>query len=157
MKIKSENWYGFDHEKVKEQFGGELTFINYIPIKGTTDYVPVAVYKAANPDREKGHKTYMLLYSLINKEGKSQFFVSGREEADFNEDRFVTGIHCLECDEVLYSVHRHNMNGCSCKNEAFVDGGRDYTRCGAVNLDKIETVTVDLLLNTVVTSTPKTS
>jgi hypothetical protein len=47
-------------------------------------------------------------------------------------------IRCLNCKEVLESKHRHDFKKCSCENHAFVDGGKDYCRIGAMNLDLIE-------------------
>lgn len=47
-------------------------------------------------------------------------------------------IKCLECNEVLVSRSRHDFNTCSCPNSAMVDGGNDYERYGAIDMDKIE-------------------
>lgn len=35
--------------------------------------------------------------------------------------------HCLECDDEIESVHRHDFKYCSCKSIA-VDGGKAYRR-----------------------------
>ena len=48
-------------------------------------------------------------------------------------------VKCLECNEVLVSRHRHDYVTCSCPNNAMVDGGNDYGRYGAMDMDKIET------------------
>ena len=50
----------------------------------------------------------------------------------------MSKVKCLECGEVLESKFRHNFVSCGCPNEAFVDGGNDYLRCGGKDLDKIE-------------------
>lgn len=47
-------------------------------------------------------------------------------------------IKCLECNEVLESKHRHDFVQCSCPNRAFVDGGSEYVRIGARDLDLIQ-------------------
>lgn len=49
-------------------------------------------------------------------------------------------IKCLVCDTVLESKHRHNYNQCQCRNEAGVDGGLDYQRVLAKDLDLVESL-----------------
>jgi ribosomal protein S27AE len=41
----------------------------------------------------------------------------------------VTGIQCPRCSDVIVSEHRHDWRTCKC-GLVFVDGGRDYLRCG---------------------------
>lgn len=41
----------------------------------------------------------------------------------------VTGVVCNECKDFIYSRARHDYHSCSCGN-SFIDGGRDYIRCG---------------------------
>ena len=48
-------------------------------------------------------------------------------------------VKCLECNEVLVSRHRHDYVMCGCSNDAMADGGNDYERYGAMDMDKIET------------------
>jgi len=48
-------------------------------------------------------------------------------------------VKCLECNEVLVSRHVHDYVTCSCPNDAMVDGGNEYERYGAMDMDKIET------------------
>ena len=47
-------------------------------------------------------------------------------------------IKCLECGETIVSYSRHDYNICGCPNGAMVDGGNEYERYGAMDLDKIE-------------------
>lgn len=47
-------------------------------------------------------------------------------------------IKCLECDTELESKFRHDFQSCKCNNRAFVDGGNDYSRIGAMDLSMIE-------------------
>lgn len=54
-----------------------------------------------------------------------------------SEKEFYTKILCLECDMVLVSMHRHDFQMCGCENQAFADGGTDYSRIGAKDLNKI--------------------
>lgn len=47
-------------------------------------------------------------------------------------------IKCLVCNTVLESTYRHHYTQCQCSNEAAADGGLDYQRCMAKDLDLIE-------------------
>ena len=47
-------------------------------------------------------------------------------------------IKCLVCNTVLESKHRHHYNQCQCRNECAVDGGLDYQRTLAKDLDLVE-------------------
>ena len=60
-------------------------------------------------------------------------------------ERFQCGVHCLSCDKIMYSKHRHDFVECDCGT--FVDGGRDYLRYGG---EYGKLVTIDLLLNEVI-------
>ena len=42
------------------------------------------------------------------------------------------GIKCSACGELIVSVHRHDFHYCKC-GKTFVDGGKDYLRCGWKN------------------------
>jgi hypothetical protein len=48
-------------------------------------------------------------------------------------------IKCLECGETIVSYSRHDYNTCGCPNGAMVDGGNEYERYGAIDMEKIET------------------
>ena len=41
----------------------------------------------------------------------------------------VKGIECPKCKDRIWSRHRHDFRKCKC-GAVFVDGGRDYMRCG---------------------------
>lgn len=47
-------------------------------------------------------------------------------------------VKCLVCNTVLESKHRHDFKMCSCLNSSSVDGGLDYQRISAKDLDLIE-------------------
>lgn len=49
-------------------------------------------------------------------------------------------IECLSCNKILESKHRHDFVNCGkdCTNETFVDGGKDYQRCGGKDLTLIK-------------------
>jgi hypothetical protein len=141
MKLKLPNWYGFNHEAVAAEFKGDLTFVNEFCVKG--EYSPVAVYHAANPDRTKGHKDYMLL----QQQGDGGL-VRGMTSEEIEKFRFQEGIHCLHCDQVIYSVMCHDMCGCGCKQKTkrvFIDGGRNYIKVSRGEKSLFEMVKIDLL------------
>lgn len=141
MKLKEFDYYGFNHKEVNNKFGGELEFVCEMPVHLNTKSGPIpvacAVYRAHKPDRNKGHKDYMLLFS----QGDT-YMISGREENEMNWK--LPGVMCSACGEVLISIDRHHFNQCSCQNETFVDGGSYYQRVGAIDLSKIIDVIVDM-------------
>ena len=47
-------------------------------------------------------------------------------------------VKCLVCNTVLESKHRHHYNQCQCNNECATDGGLDYQRVLAKDLDLVE-------------------
>mgnify|MGYP003591429339 CR=1 FL=1 len=47
-------------------------------------------------------------------------------------------VKCLVCNTVLESKYRHDFKMCSCLNSSSVDGGLDYQRILAKDLDLIE-------------------
>lgn len=142
-KIKQVSWYGFDNAKVNKLLEGDLTFCAEFCVKG--EYDPVAVYRAKKPNRAKGHKKYVLL----QKTGKGGM-VRGMTPAEMKKERFQLAVLCLRCNTIVYSINRHHMNCCGCPNDAFADGGKDYLRSGAKNIDKIKTVTLDLITGRIV-------
>lgn len=138
MKAKhlDRTWFGFDHEKVNNHFLGDLTFKAEADLNGRT----WAIYHVANPDRSLGHKDYLLL----SRQGQ-EVIVSGMDADAMEILRWVQGIACLNCNTAMYSVHRHDGHGCSCSNNAFVDGGSSYLRWGAVDFTLVAVIWLDLL------------
>lgn len=49
-------------------------------------------------------------------------------------------IRCKLCKNIVESVHRHDFRWCPC-GAVFVDGGKEYVRCGGKDLDLIEILT----------------
>lgn len=141
MKVPQINYFELDHEATNKKFLGGLTFMNTISIYG----VATAVYKAKTPDKKKGHKKYMLLFLA-----HETMYVSGMTSLEIKKYRYAEGIHCLQCDEFLVSVSRHDYKACSCPNEATIDGGDCYIRSGAMDLTKIKLVRVDMFTRKVV-------
>ena len=143
MKLKAYDWLGFNNKAVREKFEGDLEFVCEMSVPIMTSYGPVntpaAVYKVNKPIKEKGHKDYALLFSA----GDS-YYITGRTEEEMAPLWKTFGIHCKVCGDVLVSIARHHFNSCDCSNEAFLDGGSDYSRIGAADLSQIENVSVDL-------------
>lgn len=48
-----------------------------------------------------------------------------------------TKVKCLLCNALLISTYRHDFQMCACPNQAFADGGYDYSRVGAKELNMI--------------------
>lgn len=147
--MKKVDWMGLLHEKVSEKFDPEgkqnLKFVNYINVGKNGDLV-AAVYHTSNPDTSKGHKEFMLIWKMYTADmSDGQLVVSGMTREQIEEHVTVKGIACWGCDTAMYSLNRHHFHGCSCENETFVDGGKDYLRAGAVDLGKTNTVTINLL------------
>lgn len=123
------NHYGFNHDKVSIQFGGELTYIGTWCVKEEPH--PVAVYQAANPDTSLGHKDFMLLQILPDPiHGTREGLVRGMTKTEVYRDRYQDGVECQTCREVLYSINLHDYRTCAC-GDTYVDGGRDYLRYGS--------------------------
>lgn len=148
MKIKKEPYYGFDHDKVYENFDGDLLFVNEFSVRG--DKIPCAVYRSADPDREKGHKDYLLLYRVADplSEDGEKIIVSGMDADEMEKYRYQMGLHCLKCDTVIYSMSVHDNVNCDCGAIA-IDGGRDYYRITGDVQTKGKYVTIDLLTDAV--------
>lgn len=47
---------------------------------------------------------------------------------------------CLTCGWIRASWHRHDYRTCPCPNNAMIDGGFDYIRYGAMNMNLIQIV-----------------
>ena len=50
----------------------------------------------------------------------------------------LNSVRCLVCNEVLVSKSQHHFVMCNCPNETACDGGLEYQRTLAVDLDKVE-------------------
>jgi hypothetical protein len=137
-KVKKTNWYGFDHKKVAKQFGGDLSFCNYFCVNG--EYQPVAVYKAKNPDKSKGHKKFMLLQLQSNNQG----LVRGMTTSEIKKWRYQDAVLCLKCNTIIYSIMRHHNESCEC-GAVSIDGAKDYTKLSYKERTAYLPVTLDLL------------
>jgi len=51
-------------------------------------------------------------------------------------------VKCLECGETIISRTRHDYQLCGCPNGAMADGGLDYMRYGAKDMNKIEPIAI---------------
>lgn len=140
MKInkKDHNFYGFKTDKICEILEGDLTYANTFCVKEA--YLPVAVFRNANPDRDKGYKDYVLLW--LN--GLDKLMIAGMDTDEMEEYRYQKGMYCPDCKEVIYSVNRHDYRKCKCER-CIVDGGRDYFKTNmAGTIVKIDLLTDDV-------------
>ena len=58
----------------------------------------------------------------------------------------LNSVRCLVCNEVLVSKSQHHFVMCSCPNETACDGGLEYQRILAVDLDKIENLSKYIIM-----------
>lgn len=60
------------------------------------------------------------------------------EEQEVEDTQIVyNAVKCLVCGTTITSNHVHDYKTCGCENKAMVDGGLDYARYGAVDINKI--------------------
>lgn len=137
MKLILPNWYEFNNDEVSKKFEGNPTFVACFCVNG--NYKPVSVYHSKNPNRDKGHKDYMLLYLK-----GQQLYVAGMDLEEISKFKDQDAIHCHNCDDVVYSVMRHDMRSCSCEKVS-IDGGNDYTKVTREPNALYTIVSVDLL------------
>lgn len=150
VKLKKVDWLGLKHDAVIKHFEGDLSFVNYMNVGERGDLV-AAVYHAKKPNRDKGHKEFMLLWQKYDPiSDESHLMVSGMDRDQIEKHAKVTGLLCLDCRQALFSLNRHHMHSCGCDNDMFVDGGKDYLRAGAKSLARTATVTINLLTDEVV-------
>ena len=55
----------------------------------------------------------------------------------------VYAVRCPKCKDIIYSRATHDFHYCSCGN-VFIDGGFEYTRIGAEDLDALERMEIDV-------------
>lgn len=118
-----------DIAKVEELY--KAKFVGQFPLKargGGWIEEPADVYWQANP--AEGHKNY---FGLIVQNG-SLLITDGTSAVEGE----ITGV-VADDGEVVYSRFRHDYR-VSTDKSVFIDGGRDYFRCGSV--DKLITLKV---------------
>lgn len=143
MKLQEENWYGLDHKAVGEHMEGEFTYKNNFFIEKLQEVG--AVYYNTKPNREKDHKDYLIIFGKYDPVTEnSKLFVTGLDTEDMKKERYQDGVYCSCCEDVIYSMYRHDYRECSCK-KCFIDGGKDYTKTGTEG----QVVKIDLLERTV--------
>ena len=54
----------------------------------------------------------------------------------------IRGLKCLKCNDIIYSISRHDFKWCGC-HSIFIDGGFDYQRFGG-EPSLIEFVEIDV-------------
>lgn len=124
MKLKPIRDLRFDIDKVKAHFEGEISYLGDIFVNNEM----WAFFSNRKPNLEKGHK-YIFMLTLRN----NNVIVSGMDLEEFEKIRFHNGKLCEDCNDVIYSLHRHDMRYCSC-GSVFVDGGTDYMRTSLTGL-----------------------
>jgi hypothetical protein len=141
-KIQQINYYGFDHDKISAKLSGDLTFCNSLCVKG--EYKPVGVYKAKNPDKSKGHKKYVLIH--IDEFGG---LIRGMTPKEMKLWRYQEAAHCHGCNDIIFSVYRHDYHACTC-GKVTIDGGKDYTKVSYESGHLYTVLTIDLITRKIV-------
>lgn len=140
MQIKKNDWFSKEVIEYGETLEGNCKFINYMCITVGNDYQIGAVFKAKTPNVKKGHKKYVILFSHNNR-----WYITGKTPQQMSKEKWHSGVWCKQCDKVIISMYRHNYVTCGCPNSAMIDGGKDYQRCGGMDLNKVVNVSVNLL------------
>lgn len=83
------------------------------------------------------------LYSAVQMSSKSNISSNSglpvKKQYIAGQTRLIRNcIQCLVCNELLESKEVHQLVSCKCSNGAFVDGGLDYSRVGAADLNKVK-------------------
>jgi hypothetical protein len=118
------NYYCLDHSAVDKKFSGDLVYLGSWQLKGE-DYTS-AFYYVKNPDKSKGHKSFMLLSSI-----NGNFFVRGKEFLEILPLSEYPTLECSFCKDIIYSPHRHTMVTCSCEKVCIDGGNSEYFRIEA--------------------------
>lgn len=136
MSNQNPEWFGLSMDFIHKHYGADVTFVASLAFKGE-DFVS-SVFHQPNPDRTKGHKEYFFI--TVQGEGA---FIRGLNRAELEPLMAVDAIRCKSCDDVIFSVNRHDFRYCFCRAVA-IDGGRDYTRIVGSKLD-YELLSLNLL------------
>lgn len=63
------------------------------------------------------------------------------KEPEVSEQIVYNAVRCDVCEVTINSTYVHDYKTCGCENKAMVDGGLDYARYGAVDINKITKIT----------------
>lgn len=114
---------GYSYEEITDMFNKKLDAWNEVLIEkgdisvdNDIDFTePIEANKETPQDNGTTHDMALIHMALIQ-----------------------NAVKCLRCGEIIQSVSRHNYVTCQCDNSVMVDGGLDYERYGANNMDLIE-------------------
>jgi len=142
MKInKGRPFWGFNHKEVLDKLNG-TKFCNEFCIKDNQEkwsQFPLAVYYRNNPkDKETD---YFYLWRQ-----KEDTLISGMSKESMEEFRYQEGIHCVHCNDIIYSKYNQDNMNCSC-DKCGIKGGREQTDITGESGD-YKMVIVDLLNDT---------
>ena len=70
----------------------------------------------------------------------------GCSEEPLHKVLTLNSVMCLVCNTILESKHRHDYVRCSCSNGTACDGGLDYQRVLAKDLDKVENLSQYMIM-----------
>lgn len=128
-------FYNFKLSALKKMFPGSK-FIREIAYKGLN--VPMAIFHQPKPDLSKGHKEYFGLFQF-----RDTYSIVGFSKKDMENQSIHMAVHCLKCNDVIYSRWVHDFRSCKC-GKTNVDGGKEYNKIGG-DADNYKLVKADVL------------
>lgn len=106
----------------------EVEYLGYWYVKDAPGYV----WHSKNPNRDLGHKDYVILkhrYNPITEQ--NDFVIMGYDREDMIPLSTKSAAACQHCKVICWSLTRHDYHACHCEDkekQICVDGGSDYMR-----------------------------
>lgn len=112
--------FPFSMEALKKRFGAGVEYLGLIVHPKINN--PVYAFYQPEPNRELGHTEFFgLVYDY------QTLYVMKLIGEELEEYAVHNAVYCRNCEDVVMSLFRHDMQVCSCK-KAFADGGGAYLR-----------------------------
>lgn len=89
--------------------------------------------------RLKMHRQFEEIQALSKKLDEKRYLLYHLKPLDKKHCAVV----CLDCGWIRASFSVHDYQTCPCPNQAMVDGGYEYTRFGAMDMSRVQLVTLD--------------
>jgi aldehyde:ferredoxin oxidoreductase len=142
-----EGMFAIPLEEVAEKLfkDSEVEFMGYWYVKDA----PAFVWHSKNPNRELGHKDYVVLKHRYNPMlENNDMVIMGYDQEDMEKLSVKEAAACHNCNTVCWSLTRHDYHACRCKEDdkqIYVDGGSDYMRMSFGNQALYSMVTINFL------------
>lgn len=110
---------------------------------------PAYVWYQENPNRELGHKDYVVLKHKYNAMlEKQDMVIMGYDTEEMKQLSIKDAVLCYHCKTVCWSLSRHDYHACRCKDgqkQICVDGGSDYLKMSFGKNANYEVVSLDFI------------